>query len=366
MYKRLKLIFYSTCLSLIVALPAYGLNDNKASVTGKSVPGVIGTTPISYGYDYYAEDPSPTGQTRLTSSIPAILAATNQMSFGKYYFPTPSANGWAQSFWGFTATNDPKITGNIVLGDLLGPVPYKYGVHAIVQTPKPDYGLALAWNKSWIDIGRTEVARAGTTNAFAETYFPWSNLAARLLAKTRAAIHDDSVGYADAWTMGADGFSPFSVFTVDLRLSADGPGSFAEISEMGITLGNTDSMIETKMYVKNQFDFDGYASLTEGVFTMSGDYSGLPWQLTYDPNNPIYVTSAFLSSAYLPSGPITLLETDIGDSTFWNSKPWFEAAMVRTQAAEAVFVPEPSTLLLLGSGLSGIIVFGRKRLFRKS
>jgi hypothetical protein len=33
---------------------------------------------------------------------------------------------------------------------------------------------------------------------------------------------------------------------------------------------------------------------------------------------------------------------------------------------EISVVPEPSTMLLLGSGLAGIIGFGRKRVFKKA
>lgn len=86
-------------------------------------------------------------------------------------------------------------------------------------------------------------------------------------------------------------------------------------------------------------------TLSVGHFSRSVGPGGI---ITYNLTAPVEFTIPFQVSNSWPSGSTFVIDTKGG------------------VIAESVDpVPEPSTLLLLGSGLVGIIVFGRKRLFKK-
>lgn len=345
------------CCILIQQAPSYALSTAKQSVAGKRIPGVIGTTNVKYGHRYYAEDPLPEGQyDHGWFFFYTTLASINSYTppCNTYYFPSPSKNGWAESDWSFTAVQhgDGKT---VIIGDSLEPTPYKYALQAKIQTPKPDYGLALGKNWTKLTIGKTQVGYIDQTSAFAETFWPMSNPFCKLLAKIRAgAIIDDNVTFSEVWTMGAQGHADIDIYQFDVTLMADGGGSWAEIDDTGITLGNICSTIEGDIYAMNHLSFSGEASLDDGVFNAVGDFATLSWDLTYDPGSPTYVVSAFLDSGQLPD-TITFLASDVGNEQFWNSNPWFQ---METQLFAGEAVPAPAAILLgnIGVGLVGCLI----------
>ena len=102
--------------------------------------------------------------------------------------------------------------------------------------------------------------------------------------------------------------------------------------------------------------FDGNAGFGQSPNSMTNHAM---WEMgisldNYQPGKQIWVR---ISDPFVPSGVL------LPDPAF---KEGFKVRRLPGGGSDSVVVPEPSTLLLLGSGLAGVIVFGRKRLFKKT
>lgn len=227
--------------------------------------------------------------------------------------------------------------------------------------PGPGIGISVAWNKSWIHIGKQNTPVAGADQTVFAGAWGARTTEVELAARINAAgqlVDDYGIG-STLFTMGADGCEPFIVFSDYFRMNADGAGSTASSSEDGgLTLGGPMASVEVSMYARNVASFAGTATLSAGAFAATGGLEGLPWEFTYDGLGAI--TRAHLPAQIVPGGLVNITGADIGDQTFWNSNPWGEAEF-SAQAGEAVPVPEPTGLAIMTTGLAAQVAWCARR-----
>lgn len=131
------------------------------------------------------------------------------------------------------------------------------------------------------------------------------------------------------------------------------------------TIGTTESWINdddlNPGVVTAYVDFDN-PDLIQSIGGTSVGFSGIfhfiqGWNLTW--NDPVVVD-------FGNGGQFSIELADVGyDSWFWQG-PDGSADVYATVTLNTAPVPEPSTILLIGTGLLGIIGFGRKRLNKKA
>jgi hypothetical protein len=186
---------------------------------------------------------------------------------------------------------------------------------------------------------------------------------------THEGVGSGSYGPSEGWGV-ATLFPPTTSFTItalgdtDNRVS-DGSVYFIEHDSASIIIGGFGTFeftMPTKTYVNNTNSIVGFGTAEPPRDRFNG------------PKDSAFATWDMLSSIGPISGSGTILQWDsnypdviVDDDTVLHmasasSPATFTATM---GAAPGPSIPEPATMLLLGSGLIGLVGFGRKK-FRKS
>ncbi len=271
--------------------------------------------------------------------------------------PVGAANPGAPIFGAFGELISPG-NGYPVLGLAVNPV------QTFGPAPIAPPGLAGIANPAFIDAG---AFGAGGT-ALSAFGFPaggaiaWTSAFVADFAVNNFASVNDSKGNATFINNVPIAFNGLGGAFLTVRGSIGAPGAFVAASLSG-TIGGIpfDPIVIAS---------DGAGPLIDGVWTWPGGVLTasnfvLPGQNAFTAWGVDIIPGLFNIP---PGGNITLQGTlsliaDPGASIELDILP---ASAPRPDFGYGAQVPEPSTMLLLGSGLAGLVGYGRKKLFKKA
>lgn len=178
---------------------------------------------------------------------------------------------------------------------------------------------------------------------------------------TSAAIHpmpitDDSLSSLSSYTVGGRSLAPFGTemdpwFQMDPQLTMD--FGFQTMNLFGTNDNGLNKVLLAGLTIQSghviDYNYDGYLS---SYFDITLPESVMFSALEY----PTSIVDAYRNG---------LVGISINQSTGASEQTLFDGSAAVIFGVNATVIPEPSTIVLLGSGLAGIVGFGRKRLLGK-
>jgi len=269
----------------------------------------------------------------------------------------------------FSATSVPATKGKFAVNML---VEAELGVYASAKAGagvKKDIAQATAAvNSVSMKLGSSNISLHGLTGK------AYVRSKGRMGKKVQKGFHKTAKRWRDPISLSLTEVETGQVYSQDLfSVNVDmedyGHGAFTfdnGIAGEGVLL-SCDADENILMYGSSDSDWlsfsygDFSASLSEGIFTTTGAWASLPWQLTHeDPGDLLSdVLSASLSSDYLLTDlawqiPETLMREGF---TYDLDLDWDDSAFL--DAVAVAEVPEPMTLSLLAFG--GLALLGKRK-----
>ncbi len=169
----------------------------------------------------------------------------------------------------------------------------------------------------------------------------------------------DTSGTNSALTMFAEINPLLDDIIFDLEVGESNTFQFATIGTEEEWVNNDDL---DPGYLEAQVDFDN-PDILESIGGQSiGFIRGLwgysqGWTLSWE--DPVTVN-------FSGGGQFTLALSDVGHESWWWQGPEGTADVWATVTYDTAPVPEPSTILLMGAGLLGLVAYNRKRFLKSS
>lgn len=192
-----------------------------------------------------------------------------------------------------------------------------------------------------------------------------------------------------------DGGSNVNVYTGQYDLAIDwdlgGPGGYEPIggfcvedTDCPTTNGLTYELLQPSVlgeqYIEAAWIFENYGKPGDGATSQIAAQAAI-WEIVLDPGNYDLTTGSFhyvngLSASELALAKTIISDVQAGDSSGFNADAGYSIARNPVGSNDvlkyqnyiipyASSVPEPGTMLLLGTSLIGLAFLGRRNLFKK-